>query len=296
MKLDKTIVQRRIDLMSEEGIDFVVSTEIGKDIPARKLVDDFDSVVLCCGATKPRDLPIEGRDLNGVHFAMEFLTKNTQGLLELKDITAFETAAKGKDAVVIGGGDTGTDCVGTSLRHGCNSITQLEIMPRPPHERASDNPWPEWPRVYKMDYGQEEAKELFGSDPRKYLTATKKFIGDDNGNLKSILIYDIEWKLIDGRFAPIEIPKSEREIPAQVAFLAMGFVGPEDLIAEEIGLDRDSRSNVQADYGKFSTNIEGVFAAGDMRRGQSLVVWAINEGRAAARECDRFLMGESSLP
>ena len=282
--------------MSEEGIDFVVSTEIGKDIPARKLVDDFDSVVLCCGATKPRDLPIEGRDLNGVHFAMEFLTKNTQGLLELKDITAFETAAKGKDAVVIGGGDTGTDCVGTSLRHGCNSITQLEIMPRPPHERASDNPWPEWPRVYKMDYGQEEAKELFGSDPRKYLTATKKFIGDDKGNLKSILIYDIEWKLIDGRFAPIEIPKSEREIPAQVAFLAMGFVGPEDLIAEEIGLDRDSRSNVQADYGKFSTNIEGVFAAGDMRRGQSLVVWAINEGRAAARECDRFLMGESSLP
>jgi len=216
--------------------------------------------------------------------------------LELKDITAFETAAKGKDTVVIGGGDTGTDCVGTSLRHGCNSITQLEIMPRPPHERASDNPWPEWPRVYKMDYGQEEAKELFGSDPRKYLTATKKFIGDDNGNLKSILIYDIEWKLIDGRFAPIEIPKSEREIPAQVAFLAMGFVGPEDLIAEEIGLDRDSRSNIQADYGKFSTNIEGVFAAGDMRRGQSLVVWAINEGRAAARECDRFLMGESSLP
>jgi glutamate synthase (NADPH/NADH) small chain len=227
---------------------------------------------------------------------MDFLTKNTQGLLELKDITTFETAAKGKDAVVIGGGDTGTDCVGTSLRHGCKSITQLEIMPRPPEERAVDNPWPEWPKVYKMDYGQEEAKEIFGADPRKYLTATKKFIGDEDGNLKSILIHEIEWKQENGRFMPVEIPGSEQEIPAQVAFLAMGFLGPEDVIAEELGLDRDSRSNINAEYGKFSTNIDGVFAAGDMRRGQSLIVWAINEGRAVARECDRFLMGETSLP
>ena len=200
MKLDKQIVQRRVDLMAEEGVEFVVSTEIGKDLPAKKLIEDFDSVILCCGATKPRDLPIEGRELNGVHFAMEFLTKNTQGLLELKDITAFETAAQGKDAIVIGGGDTGTDCVGTSLRHGCKSITQLEIMPRPPEERAEDNPWPEWPKVYKMDYGQEEAKEIFGADPRKYLTATKKFIGDESGNLKSILIHEIEWKQENGRF------------------------------------------------------------------------------------------------
>ena len=296
MKLDKKYVQRRVDLLAEEGIEFVVSTEIGKDLPAKKLVDDFDSVVLCCGATKPRDLPVEGRELNGVHFAMEFLTKNTQGLLELKDITAFETAAKGKDAVVIGGGDTGTDCVGTSIRHGCKSVTQLEIMPRPPEERATDNPWPEWPKVYKMDYGQEEAKEIFGSDPRHYLTATKKFIGDADGNLKSLLIHEIEWKQENGRFTPVEVHGSEREIPAQVAFLAMGFLGPEDAIADELSLDRDSRSNIQSEYGKFTTNLEGVFSAGDMRRGQSLVVWAINEGRAVARECDRFLMGETSLP
>jgi glutamate synthase (NADPH/NADH) small chain len=296
MKLEKEIVQRRVDLMASEGVEFIVSTEIGKDLPAKKLVEDFDSVILCCGATKPRDLPIEGRDLKGVHFAMEFLTINTQGLLELKDVTAFETAAKNKHVVVIGGGDTGTDCVGTSLRHGCSSVTQLEIMPRPPEERAADNPWPEWPKVYKLDYGQEEAKEVFGEDPRKYLTMTKRFIGDDAGNLKSIEICDIEWQEKDGRYSPVEVEDSQREIPAQSAFLAMGFLGPEDTIAEELGLDRDSRSNIQAEYGRFSTNIEGVFAAGDVRRGQSLVVWAINEGRAAARECDRFLMGETSLP
>ena len=296
MKLEKEIVQRRVDLMAAEGVEFIVSTEIGKDLPAKKLVEDFDSVILCCGATKPRDLPIEGRDLKGVHFAMEFLTINTQGLLELKDVTAFETAAKNKHVVVIGGGDTGTDCVGTSVRHGCSSVTQLEIMPRPPEERAADNPWPEWPKVYKLDYGQEEAKELFGEDPRKYLTMTKRFIGDDAGNLKSIEICDIEWQEKDGRYSPVEVEDSQREIQAQSAFLAMGFLGPEDTIAEELGLERDSRSNIQAEYGRFSTNIEGVFAAGDVRRGQSLVVWAINEGRAAARECDRFLMGETSLP
>ena len=296
MKLDKKYIHRRVDLLQEEGIEFIVSTEIGKDLPAKKLVEDFDAVVLCCGATKPRDLPVEGRELNGVHFAMEFLTINTQGLLELKDVTSFETAARNKDVVVIGGGDTGTDCVGTSVRHGCNTVTQLEIMPRPPDERAPDNPWPEWPKVYKMDYGQEEAKEVFGRDPRRYLTATKKFIGDDAGNLRAIQIHDIEWKQENGRFSPVEVSGSVREIPAQVAFLAMGFLGPEDLIAEELGLERDTRSNVQAEYGKFSTNMPGVFAAGDMRRGQSLVVWAINEGRAVARECDEFLMGETSLP
>ena len=296
MKLEKEIVQRRVDLMASEGVEFIVSTEIGKDLPAKKLVEDFDSVILCCGATKPRDLPIEGRDLKGVHFAMEFLTINTQGLLELKDVTAFETATKNKHVVVIGGGDTGTDCVGTSVRHGCSSVTQLEIMPRPPEERAADNPWPEWPKVYKLDYGQEEAKEVFGEDPRKYLTMTKRFIGDDAGNLKSIEICDIEWQEKDGRYSPVEVEDSQREIQAQSAFLAMGFLGPEDTIAEELGLERDSRSNIQAEYGRFSTNIEGVFAAGDVRRGQSLVVWAINEGRAAARECDRFLMGETSLP
>ena len=296
MKLEKWIVQRRVDLMAAEGIEFKTSVEIGKDVPAKQLMDEFDSVVLCCGATKPRDLPIAGRELNGVHFAMEFLTRNTQGLLEAKDVTAFEMAAKDKDVVVIGGGDTGTDCVGTSVRHGCRSITQLEIMPKPPDERAASNPWPEWPKVYWLDYGQEEAKEVFGQDPRQYLASAKKFIGDENGNLQALLVYDIEWQEEGGRFLPKEVPDTEREIPAQLVLLAMGFLGPEDTIAEELGLERDGRSNVQAEYGKFSTSVDGVFAAGDMRRGQSLIVWAINEGRVAARECDRFLMGETTLP
>jgi glutamate synthase (NADPH/NADH) small chain len=225
---------------------------------------------------------------------MEFLTRNTQGLLEAKDVTAFETAAKDKDVVVIGGGDTGTDCVGTSIRHGCRSITQLEIMPKPPDERASSNPWPEWPKVYTLDYGQEEAKELFGSDPRQYLASTKKFIGD--GNLSGLLVHDVEWQEDDGRFIPKEVSGTERAIPAQLVLLAMGFLGPEDTIVEELGLERDGRSNVKAEYGKFATSVESVFAAGDMRRGQSLIVWAINEGREAARECDRFLMGETTLP
>lgn len=296
MKLEKEVVQRRVDLMAAEGVEFVTSTEIGKDLPAKQLMEEFDAVILCCGATKPRDLPVEGRDLNGVHFAMELLTRNTQGLLEAKDVTSFDIAAKGKNVVVIGGGDTGTDCVGTSLRHGCQSVTQLEIMPKPPAERAASNPWPEWPKIYWLDYGQEEAKEIQGEDPRKYLTGTKKFIDDGNGNLKGLVIYDIEWKEDNGRFTPTEVPGSEREIPCELALLAMGFLGPEDTIAEELGLDRDQRSNVQAEYGKFATNIEGVFSAGDMRRGQSLVVWAINEGRAAARECDRYLMGTTKLP
>ena len=296
MKLEKEVVQRRVDLMAAEGIEFKTSVEIGKDLPAKKLVEDFDAVILCCGATKPRDLPVEGRDLKGVHFAMELLTRNTQGLLEAKDVTSFDIAAKGKNVAVIGGGDTGTDCVGTSLRHGCNQVTQLEIMPKPPAERAASNPWPEWPKVYWLDYGQEEAKEIQGEDPRQYLTGTKKFLDDGNGNLKGLVIYDIEWQEKDGRFVPTEVPGSEREIPCELALLAMGFLGPEDTIAEELGLDRDPRSNVQAEDGKFATNIDGVFSAGDMRRGQSLVVWAINEGRAAARECDRYLMGTTKLP
>ena len=296
MKLEKNVVQRRVDLLAEEGVEFKTGVEIGRNFPVKQLIDDFDAVVLCCGATKPRDLPIDGRDLQGVDFAMNFLTRNTKGVLEAKDTSSFEAVAKGKDVVVIGGGDTGTDCVGTSIRHGCRSITQLEIMPRPPDERAPGNPWPEWPKTYLLDYGQEEAKELFGEDPRQYLVSTKKFIGDDQGNLTGLLICNIEWKEENGRFSPHEVDGSEREIPAHLALLAMGFLGPEHTIADELGLELDERSNVKAEYGQFATSLEGVFAAGDMRRGQSLVVWAINEGRTAARECDRFLMGETALP
>ncbi len=301
MKLDKEkVVQRRVDLMAEEGVTFKTGIEIGKDSEwtAEKLRKDFDAIVLCCGATLGRDLPIEGRDAKGVHLAMEFLTTNTRHILDSKmDGSIPALNAKGKDVVVIGGGDTGTDCVGTSLRHGCKSVIQLEIMPQPPMERAANNPWPEWPKVYKMDYGQEEAAAVQGKDPRSYLVQTKRFLKDDQGNLCGLEICEIEWGKDDqGRFVPKEKAGSARVIPAQLALLAMGFLGPEKAVIEQFALETDARSNVKAEHEKYTTNIPGVFAAGDMRRGQSLVVWAINEGRGAARECDRFLMGVTQLP
>ena len=298
MKLDKDIVMRRIKLMEAEGITFKCGVEIGKDIKAKELLSEFDSIVLCCGATKPRDLPIEGRELNNVHFAMEFLGPNTKELWDLKEGKSeqFNELAKNKHVVIIGGGDTGTDCVGTSLRHGCKSVTQLEIMPKPPLERAPNNPWPEWPKVYKMDYGQEEAAAVQGDDPRQYLVSSSRFVGDENGNVKAIHVHNIEWVNENGRFMPKKVEGSERVIDADFVLLAMGFLGPEATISEELGLELDPRSNVKAEYGKFATNVDKVFAAGDMRRGQSLIVWAINEGRAVARECDKFLMGTTRLP
>jgi glutamate synthase (NADPH) small chain len=296
MKLDKTIVQRRVDLMAAEGIEFIVNCEVGKDLPADQLLKDFDAVILAGGATKPRDLPIEGRQLKGIHFAMDFLHANTKSLLDAHKNGSF-ISAEGKDVIVIGGGDTGTDCVATSLRHQCRSLVQLEILPKPPLARAQDNPWPQWPKIYKLDYGQEEAKELFGDDPRKYLVTAKRFVGDEQGQLKEIHIVRIEWARDDqGRFVPKEVPGSEQVLPAQLVLLAMGFLGPEDTILDGLGVERDARSNAKAEHEKYATNIEGVFAAGDMRRGQSLVVWAINEGRGAARECDRYLMGSTELP
>ncbi len=301
MKLDKElVVQRRVNLMAEEGIVFKTGIPIGKDSEwtAERLQKDFDSVVLCCGATAGRDLPIENRDANGVYLAMEFLTTNTRYQLDHKfDGTNPELNATGKDVVVIGGGDTGTDCVGTSLRHGCKSVIQLEIMPQPPEKRAANNPWPEWPKVYKMDYGQEEAAAIQGKDPRHYLVQTKRFIKDEAGNLAGLEIVEIEWaKDEQGRFVPKDVEGTLRVIPCQLALLAMGFTGPEQEVIGKFGLETDARSNIKAEHGTFTTNIPGVFAAGDVRRGQSLVVWAINEGRGAARECDRFLMGITNLP
>ncbi len=297
MKLDKAVVQRRVDLLAAEGVKFITSTHIGVDLPAEKLVKDNDAVVLCCGATKPRDLPIPGRDLKGIHFAMSFLHANTKSLLDSKHGDGNYIDAAGKDVVVIGGGDTGTDCVGTSMRHHCKSLVQFEIMPKPPGERAENNPWPQWPKVYLLDYGQAEAAAKFGDDPRQYCIMTKKFVGDDDGYVKELHTVLIEWvKGDDGRFAPKEIPGSEKVYPAQLVLLAMGFLGPEETIVKSLGLETDQRSNFKAEYGQYATSVEGVFAAGDCRRGQSLVVWAINEGREAARECDRYLMGVSSLP
>jgi glutamate synthase (NADPH/NADH) small chain len=297
MKLDKDYVQRRVDLLAAEGVEFVTKTEVGIDVTTESILGDFNAVVVATGATVPRDLPIEGRELTGVHFAMDFLRANTKSLLDsgLKD--GDYLSAEGKDVVVIGGGDTGTDCVGTSLRHICKSVIQLEILPKPPLERAANNPWPEWPKVYKLDYGQEEAHELQGSDPRTYLTTAKRFIGDDHGRLRGIEICEIEWSKDDqGRFVPVDVPGTGRIVDAQLALLAMGFLGPEQPFLEKLGVDRDARSNAQAAYGNYTTSVPGVYAAGDARRGQSLVVWAINEGRGAAREVDRYLMGSSDLP
>ncbi len=299
MKLDKQeVVQRRVDLMAEEGVKFVTRTEIGKDIPASQLQKDFDAVVYCTGATVPRDLPIEGRELNGVHFAMDFLTGNTKHILDTNyDGSLPEISAKDKDVVVIGGGDTGTDCVGTSVRHGAKSVVQLEIMPKPPLERQPDNPWPEWPKVYKMDYGQEEAAALQGDDPRQYLVMTERFVSDGNGSLAGLDIVEIEWgKNEQGQFVPMKKEETRKTIPAQLVTLAMGFLGPDESAFSELNLEKDPRSNIKAEHEKYTTNVEGVFAAGDCRRGQSLVVWAINEGRGAAREVDQYLMGVTQLP
>ncbi len=297
MKLDKEkIVLRRIQQMEAEGVKFLTNTEAGVNYPAEKLLKEFDAVVLCTGATKARDLPIEGRNLKGIHFAMDFLTSNTRSLLERHRNGNF-ISAEGKDVMVIGGGDTGTDCVGTSMRHGCNSLVQLEILPRPPMDRANDNPWPEWPKVYRLDYGQEEAAAKFGADPRVYLTTAKKFVGDASGHLKEVLTVEIQWERNDkGQFVPKEVPGTEKTRPVQLVLLAMGFLGPEQPLLEALKIERDARTNAKAEFEKYSTNIKGVFAAGDCRRGQSLVVWAFNEGRGAARECDRYLMGHTSLP
>ncbi|MCT7994952.1 glutamate synthase subunit beta [Laspinema olomoucense] len=297
MKLDKEqVVLRRIKLLEDEGVKFVCNTEVGKDITAQQLMQEYDAVILCTGATKPRDLPIEGRDLQGIYFAMDFLTGNTKAVLDRHKNGSF-ISAEGKDVVIIGGGDTGTDCVGTSVRHGCNSVVQLEILPKPPETRASNNPWPEWPKVYKLDYGQEEAAAKFGADPRVYTTTATKFEGDDKGRVKAVHTVVVEWlKDEQGRYTPKPVPGTEKVVPTQLVLLAMGFLGPEQPLLDSLGLERDARSNVKAEHENYTTSLPGVFAAGDCRRGQSLVVWAINEGRGVARECDRYLMGNTDLP
>ena len=297
MKLDKQeVVMRRIRLMEQEGIKFICNANVGDNVEPQIFLKEYHATVICTGATQPRDLPIEGRNLKGVHFAMEFLTANTRALLN-GGTEHSPLQAAGRDVVVIGGGDTGTDCVGTSMRQGCKSLLQIEILPKPPMDRAADNPWPEWPKVYKMDYGQEEAAARFGADPRIYLTTVKKFIGDEEGRVKELVTVQIAWERNDkGQFIPKEVPGTEQVRPAGLVLLAMGFLGPEQMLLKEMNVECDGRSNIKAEHEKYKTSIKGVFAAGDCRRGQSLVVWAINEGRGAARECDRYLMGSTDLP
>ena len=296
MKLDKNIVERRLGLLRDSGVQFVLNTEVGKDISAYQLLNDFDAIVLCGGATKPRGLNVPGKDLSGIYFAVDYLSANTKRLLDGAEPSDY-VSAKDKNVIILGGGDTGTDCVATALRQGCKSVHQFEILPEPPHHRIpEDNPWPEWPKKLKTDYGQEEAIHFAGADPRSYLISTKEVLGDSSGYVKEVRTVDITWERdASGRLGPREVPGSEKTWPADLILLAMGFLGPEDTLPAALALNRDERSNLKADYGSFQTNIDKVFAAGDMRRGQSLVVWAIQEGKLAAREVDKYLMGKSVI-
>jgi NAD(P)H-dependent glutamate synthase small subunit len=296
MKLEKELVDRRVDLLREAGIKFQTGTDIGKDIEASKLQADFDAVLFATGSTTPRDLPVPGRDLSGIHFAMEFLTEHTRSLLDSKLENGQYISAAGKKVVVIGGGDTGTDCIGTSLRHGCTSMVNLELMPEPPETRAPTNPWPEWPLIMRTDYGHEEAIAKFGCDPRSYSIVTKAFIDDGEGNVKGVQTVLVDWENVDGRMQMREIPDSEQIIEADLVLLAMGFIGPETYVSEPLDLELDERGNYKANMDEYATSVPGVFAAGDCRRGQSLVVWGINEGRGAARAIDAYLTGSSLLP
>jgi len=298
MKLDKGIVDRRVQLLRDEGVEFVTNADVGKNVDFKQLENENDAVLLATGATTPRDLPAEGRQLKGVHFAMEFLTANTRSLLDSNLADGNYVSAKGKHVVVIGGGDTGTDCIGTSLRHGCASVVNFELLPKPPAERAPDNPWPTWPRIFRVDYGHAEAEAKFGEDPRGYQLLTKGYVDDGNGNVAGVRSVTVEWTRDDetGQWKMNEVADSEKVWPADLVLLAMGFLGPEHYLSEAAGIELDERSNYRAEYDRYATSVDKVFTAGDCRRGQSLVVWAINEGRGAAREIDRFLMGSTDLP
>jgi glutamate synthase (NADPH/NADH) small chain len=296
MKLEKTLVQRRLDLMCTEGIRFVTGVNVGQDYGVERLTKDFDAIVLCGGATRPRDLPLAGRSLRGIHFAMEFLQANTKSFLDSNHDNGRYLSAKGKGVIVIGGGDTGTDCVATALRHGCLSLAQFEILPPSPEQRALDNPWPQWPKVYRLDYGQEEAAALFGRDPRAYSVMTTRFLGDEHGHLRAVQTVEVKLeKRSNGPPGLHEVPGTEREWPAQMVLLALGFLGPEtEGLLSQLGVLINERGNVEVDSDQM-TSVPKVFAAGDMTRGQSLVVWAIADGRRAAKGVDRYLMGETVL-
>ncbi|UFU01175.1 glutamate synthase small subunit [Radiobacillus kanasensis] len=296
MKLEKHVVDRRVNLLREEGVTFITNTEIGKDVTSEQLKEQFDAVILCTGAQKHRDLVIEGRESNGVEFAMDYLTLSTKSLLDSNFDDGQYIDAKGKDVIVIGGGDTGADCIATAVRQDCNSVVQFGKHPQLPMARTSNNPWPEYPLVFGLEYAHKEAKAKFGEDPRQYSIQTKKFVSDENGNLKEL--HTIEMRKVrdeSGMFVYEEIPGTEKVWPAQLVLIAIGFEGPEQQVLKEFGVQVQNRK-VAAEYGKFITNVEGVFAAGDVRRGQSLIVWAINEGREVAHKVDQYLMGSSTLP
>ncbi|SCZ91480.1 BZ3500_MvSof-1268-A1-R1_Chr1-2g01437 [Microbotryum saponariae] len=298
MKLDKRVVQRRLDLMAEEGVKFVTKAHVGVTHNIDEIRSASDSLIVATGATWPRDLKLPNRNLDGIDFAMTFLSANTKSLLDSNLEDGNYLSAKGKNVIVIGGGDTGNDCIGTSVRHGALSVTNFELLPQPPPTRdQASNPWPQFPRTFKVDYGHTEVSSLFGSDPRQFSISTKEFVSDGNGKVKGINTVRVAWeKDAFGAWKMAEIPGSEEFFPADLVLLALGFLGPEEAAIKALGLEQDARSNIKADYGKFATNVPGVFAAGDARRGQSLIVWAIAEGRRCAAQVDEYLVGNTRLP
>lgn len=297
MKLEKYIIERKVKIMEEEGIVFCTGVDVGRDVKARKLLQDYDRVVLACGASNPRDIKAPGRDARGIYFAVDFLTANTKSLLDSDFADKKYVDTKDKAVVIIGGGDTGNDCVGTAIRHGAKSVTQIEMMPKAPDQRTPNNPWPEWPKVCKTDYGQEEAIALYGHDPRIYETTVKEFVKDKRGNLKAVKVVKLSWVRDpeSGRMNMQEVPGSEQTLEADIVLIAAGFLGSQDYVAEAFGVERNERTNVKTAPGQYQTSVENVFVAGDMHRGQSLVVWAIREGREAAQAVDESLMGYSNL-
>ena len=297
MKLDKSLIDRRMALMEKAGIHFVVNANIGKDIPAEELEKEYDAVILACGASRPRDISAPGRDAEGIFFAVDFLGTVTKRLLDSAFAEYPYELAKDKDVIVIGGGDTGNDCVGTCIRLGAKTVTQLEMMPQPPECRLPSNPWPEWPRILKTDYGQEEAIWKFGADPRVYQTTVKEFVKDEDGKLKEVVLISLKPQKDEktGRMMMVPEEGSERTVPVQLVLIAAGFLGSEQYVTDSFGVETDARTNVKTAPGMHATSKENVYTAGDMHRGQSLVVWAITEGRNAAKEVDRALMGYTNL-
>lgn len=298
MKLEKAVVHRRVDLMKAEGVEFITNADVGNNVSADDILKEYDAVVLCCGASNPRDLNMEGRaDTKGIYFAVDFLSMNTKSLLDSNFADGNYVNAKGKNVVIVGGGDTGNDCTGTVIRHGCKSVVQIEMMPKLPEERTASNPWPQWPRICKTDYGQEEAIAVFGHDPRIYETTIKKVVSDEGGNLKAVQTVKLrqERNPDTGAMSMKEIPGSEQMLEADILIIAAGFLGCEKYVAEAFGVELDARTNVKAEQGRYKTNADKVFVAGDMHKGQSLVVWGIAEGRAAAKEVDCYLMGYTNM-
>ena len=297
MKLEKHIIDRKLDVMREEGVEFVVNANVGADVKAKDILKEYDAVVLACGASNPRDINAPGRDANGIYFAVDFLTSTTKALLDngLKEGTYI--SARDKNVVVIGGGDTGNDCVGTCIRHGCKSVTQLEMMPKAPDERAESNPWPQWPLVCKTDYGQEEAIAVFGHDPRIYTTTVKEFVKDKKGNLSKLITVSLESKVDEktGRRMMVPVDGTEKEIPCELVLIAAGFLGTQKYVTDAFGVELNERTNIKTDADSYATSVNGIFTAGDCHTGQSLVVKAIRQGRDCARAVDQYLMGYTNL-